>query len=227
MTFELGDKLLRLNQASEARPSSFHLLGREWDLLDGVFAPVYCFSTRLFASWIPYREGGSLLEIGSGTGVVAVTAALNGCSRVTAVDISAAAVENTRRNALRHGVEDRVRTLRSDLFAALDQEDRYDTIFWNSSFIDPPADHVQETDLHRAIFDPGYQAHRAYLRDAARHLAPGGRLLLGFSNLGNYARLRTLAEEEGLEIVSLESSGTTLVPGVEYRLLELVSPRGK
>ncbi|MFI1104540.1 hypothetical protein [Streptomyces melanogenes] len=46
---------------------------------------------------------------------------------MTEVDISAAAVENTRRNALRHRVADRVRTLRSDLFAALDPQDRYGT----------------------------------------------------------------------------------------------------
>ncbi|MFD0392347.1 hypothetical protein ACFQ3Z_04250 [Streptomyces nogalater] len=56
MSFERGDALLRLNQTTADRPSSFRLLGREWDLLEGVFAPVYCFSTRLFASWIAYPE---------------------------------------------------------------------------------------------------------------------------------------------------------------------------
>ncbi|MFD0392346.1 methyltransferase domain-containing protein [Streptomyces nogalater] len=167
-------------------------------------------------------RGGGFLEVGSGTGVVAVTAALGGCARVTALDISPEAVENTRRNAARHGVADRVRTLRSDLFSALDADDRYDTVFWNSSFIDPPEGHVQETDLHRAIFDPGYEAHRTYLTQARRHLRPGGRLLLGFSNLGNDERLRSLADEAGLTIRLLNTSGTSLVPGVEYRLLELL-----
>ena len=101
------------------RQTEFALVGRRWTLLPGVFAPTYTPVTELFTAWIPYPVGGTLLEMGSGTGVTAVSAALAGCRRVTALDISAAAVENTRRNVERHGVADRVDVRQSDLFDAL------------------------------------------------------------------------------------------------------------
>ena len=91
------------------RPTEFRLLDRDWTLLDGVFSPVRTPVTGLFSQWLPYPAGGTFLEMGSGAGVTAVLAALAGCRSVTALDISAAAVENTRRNAERHGVAGRVR----------------------------------------------------------------------------------------------------------------------
>ncbi|MET8448708.1 50S ribosomal protein L11 methyltransferase [Streptomyces sp. NPDC005209] len=57
--------------------------------------------------------------MGCGAGVTAVTVALNGCSRVCALAISPAAVENAGLNAVRHGVSDRVTVLRSDLLSGI------------------------------------------------------------------------------------------------------------
>ncbi len=51
-------------------------------------------------------EGISVLDVGCGTGVIAVTAAKLGAEPVRAVDVASAAVEATRDNALRNGVAD-------------------------------------------------------------------------------------------------------------------------
>jgi release factor glutamine methyltransferase len=220
-SFRRGQDLVRRNAEAERRPNRFTLFGREWELLDGVFAPVFCYSTQLFAGWLPYPPGGSFLEVGSGTGVAAVMAALRGCAAVTAVDLSAVAVENTRRNVARHGVQDRVRVLRSDLFEALGPGERFDLIFWNSSFIRPPAGYAAGDDLAAAVFDPGYAAHRRFVRAGPRHLGRGGRLLLGFSDLGDASLLDRLARESGLRVEERNSSGS-LLPDVTYQLLELV-----
>jgi ribosomal protein L11 methyltransferase len=52
--------------------------------------------------------GRSVLDVGCGTGVIAVMAALVGGSSVRAVDVANAAVEATRDNATRNGVADHV-----------------------------------------------------------------------------------------------------------------------
>lgn len=218
---ERAHDLLRRHVEELDAPVRFDLLGREWDLLPGVFSPTYTPVTELLSAWIPYPVGGSFLEVGSGAGVTAVTAALAGCRSVTALDISQAAVENTRLNVDRHGVGDRVRVLHSDLFDALDETDRFDVIFWNSNFVEAPAGFRQETELHHAFFDPQYRAHARYLAEGPGRLTSAGRLLLGFADVADPTRLRTLCAAAGLEISVLRSARRDLEISIEFQLLEL------
>lgn len=229
-SFDRGHELLRRHVAAASDPDRsalFTLLDREWDLLPGVFTPTYTPVTRLFTTWLPFREGGSFLEMGSGAGVTAVSAALAGCREVVALDISAAAVDNTRRNAERHQVADRVDVRHSDMFEALKPGEAFDLMFWNSNFVEAPADFVNETDLHHAFFDPEYTAHATYLREAPGHLTDDGRLMLGFSDLGNWPRLRTMCAEAGLRIEQLYSSEAVLEVTIDFQLLELLPVGGE
>lgn len=220
---QVGAELTRRHGTLEGRPDEFDLHGRTWTLLPGVFAPVHTLSTALFTDWLPYPPDGTFLEIGSGAGVTAVTAALNGTAHVTAVDITPAAVANTAANAERHGVADRVRVLRSDLFDALDPADRYDVVYWNSNVIDAPPEFEYDDDLQWAFFDRDYAAHRRFLSQGPHLLTPGGRMFLGFNTLGNEARLRDLANGLGLELRTYRRQrGMLGGTEVEVRLLEVV-----
>jgi release factor glutamine methyltransferase len=221
-SFDRGQQLLRMHTKGAHSPASFSLFGRQWDLLHGVFSPVHCYSTQLFTMWLPYPIGGTLLEVGSGTGVLAVTAALRGCVQVTAVDISEAAVRNTLLNVHRHAVEQRVRVLHSDLFDALEVGERFDVIFWNSNFIEPPAAFDHNSELSAAIFDPNYATHQRFLQSAPHRLNENGRLLLGFSNLGNKELLNKLSSDAGLRVQTIRSSKPTLPTGMRYEILEFL-----
>ncbi|MGW1432316.1 methyltransferase [Streptomyces sp. NPDC002431] len=182
---------------ARALQDSFTVFDREWTLLPEVW-PGNAVATRLFTAWLPYEDAASFLEVGCGAGVTSVTAALRGCSRVCALDINAAAVENSRLNAERHGVQDRVSTLKSDLFSGLGPSDRFDLVYWNSPYADAPPGHAYDSQLDYAVFDADYVMHQRYFADAYRHLTDGGRLFLGFSNaLGNGSRLREVAAMAG------------------------------
>lgn len=212
----------------ENRPETFMLRGREWDLLPTVFSPVHSGTTEIVLEALglsadPARPwSGSFLEIGCGTGVVAVTAALAGCERVTASDIHHEAVDNAARNARRHGVADRVTAVHSDLFDALPEGLRFDTVVWSSPYVRAPADYAYRSPHERAYVDPGYRAHRRFLTGVTARLAPGGRALLHFSSRGDLAGLRELAEETGRELSvrtthRLEDRGDV----VEHMLIEV------
>jgi len=209
---------------AEGRPAMFEMLGLEWDLLPDVFVPIYTASTELYSTWLPYPVGGALLEVGCGAGVTAVVAALRGCRSVAALDISSPAIANARLNVERHGVADRVRVLRSDMFAGLDVADRFDLIFWNSNYAEAPEDFVYETDLQHAFFDAGYRSHRAFVTGAGAHLTTGGRLLLGFSDIGSRRLLDGLAAEAGRRVETLRHATRTTTATIDYQLLELVTP---
>jgi release factor glutamine methyltransferase len=216
-----GEHLLKLNAEDPDRPAEFTLLGRRWALLEGVFSPHYTVSTELLTSWIPYPVDGSFLEIGAGAGVTAVVAAQAGCATVTAVDITTAAVENVRRNVELHGLTDIVRVAQSDLFAALDPSERFDVMFWNSNYIEMDPDFENATELHHALYDPGFETHRRFLAEAPWHLADAGRVLLGFSDIGSWTTLRALCAELGLTIAVLRSECRRQNQPVEFQLLEI------
>ncbi|WP_229698430.1 methyltransferase domain-containing protein [Wenjunlia tyrosinilytica] len=185
------------------RPRSFTMAGREWDLLEEVFAPLYSPSTGIALDFLGLAEPvraphrGSLLEIGCGTGVIAVTGALAGRDRVVAADINPMAVANAGMNAARHHVADRVRAVHSDLFSALAGEEPFDVVFWSSNYVLAPEDYTYRTMHERAYVDPGYTAHRRFLTEVPRWVAPGGLALLHFSSRGDVEGLRVIADECG------------------------------
>ncbi|TDD62698.1 methyltransferase domain-containing protein [Kribbella antibiotica] len=221
--YQFGRTLVDELGAAGAGPETFELLGMEWDLVPGAYAPKPGTGTEWYTSTIPYPRQGRFLEIGCGAGVTAVWAAQHGCASVLATDITAPAVESTILNTRRHGVEDRVQVRQSDLFAELDSSDRFDLVFWNCSVIEAPADFEFTQDFEWAIFDRGYSALGRYLAQAHDWLLPGGRALVTFNSLGDAERIAQLAAEAGTTLTRLASADRRLAGrDVTYNIFEIV-----
>ncbi len=115
----------------------------------GVFTP----TQGSFLVWkYLFQEGigshGRCLDIGSGTGLLAVQLALNGAAHVHAIDIDKNAVDNTLTNAFRNGVADRVSAAAVDLYPWLPEE-RYDVIV--ASLYQMPVDPFEQVVTHRPL----------------------------------------------------------------------------
>lgn len=214
------------------RPDTFTRYGKEWDLLDEVFAPIYRPSSDASVEFLDLLEPGrfkwsSMLEIGSGTGIVSILAALAGCERVVAADINPSAVENTKLNAKRHGVADRVTVVESDLFGSLAEHERFDLIFWNSNFIWVPDEYDFKSVHEQAFADPGYRAHRRFMLEATDWLTETGSVQLLFSSSkGDIPALYQLAEETDRTLRILRSKtvqdGTDMARS-EYLLIDVAA----
>ncbi|MGK5498184.1 methyltransferase domain-containing protein, partial [Streptomyces sp. URMC 125] len=216
------------------RPREFSLLGHRWDLFDQVFAPLYSPSTRVAAEFLGLtdparsRPPSSMLEIGCGTGVIAVQAARAGCPSVVAADINPHAVENTRVNALRHGVADRVTAVRSDLFSGLPQGARFEWIFWSSNYVQAPPDYAYRSVHERAYVDAGYRTHRRYLSEVTDHLTDDGVALLHFCDRGDPDRLERIAADHDRELHCL--ADRTVMEGedpIRHMLLQIRPVRAR
>ena len=224
----------RESLARRGRASTFVLHGREWDLLPDVYAPNHSPSTAIALDLLglvterrpaAFPMGAALLEMGCGAGVIAVTAALHGSTRVVAADISPAAVHNTTLNAVRHGVDDRVRAIRGDLFDGLAAGERFDVIFWSSPYVLAPTDYEYRHVHERAYVDAGYLTHQRFLAEAPRWLTPGGSVLLHFSTRGNLVALLRAADAHGRGLHILRS----LVHSegeheIDHMLIEITTP---
>ncbi|THA23609.1 methyltransferase domain-containing protein [Streptomyces sp. RKND-216] len=144
----------------------------------------------------PPPAGGRVLDLGTGTGMLALAAAGTGASRVWAVDSSYRAVLTARCNALLRGL--RVRVTRGDLRRRL-PAGPFDLVTANPPYV-PCADAGEACGRARA-WDAGLDGRR-YLdplcRRAPALLAPGGSLLLVHSVLCSLPTTVRLLREGGL-----------------------------
>ena len=127
-----------------------------------------------------------IADVGTGSGILAVTLARHlKQSRVTAIDVSLAALAVARRNAEKHGVADRIEFVESNLFAQVDALRRFDFIVSNPPYITTEELAALADDVRR--YEPalaldggaeGTSVIERLLPQAAERLAPGGWLLM-------------------------------------------------
>lgn len=155
---------------------------------------------RLAAGWT--GGGRHIVDAGTGSGCVAVAlASALPAVRITATDISAAALAVARRNALRHRVRDRIGWVRTTWLAGISAA--LDVIVANPPYIRdgdmaglPPE--VREFEPRNALAGgpDGLDAARKLLRAAAERLAPGGHLVMELG-AGQASAVRALAGRYG------------------------------
>lgn len=127
-------------------------------------------------------EGARVLDVFTGSGVLAVAAALGGAREVTAVDISRRAALCARANGRLNG--HRVRALHGDLFEPVRGE-RFDLVTANPPYVPSADDELPAAGAARA-WEGGRDGRLLVDRFAAgvaEHLASGGRVLMVVSSL--------------------------------------------
>ena len=138
---------------------------------------------RGFEPWCRLQDGDRILDLGTGSGCLAVAAA-HYCPGVVvdAVDVSEGAIEVARTNVAANNLADRVRVIQSDLFAAV--EGQYRVIVANPPYVpearldELPREYSHEPELALAGGPDGLSLVAEILAQAPRYLAPDGLLIM-------------------------------------------------
>ncbi len=147
---------------------------------------------NLFVPWVNPKKVRRILDIGTGSGCIAIGAAyVFPRAKVDAVDTSPAALKIAAVNCVRHKVAKRVQLLRSDLFKELKGR-TYDIIISNPPYVGKlemeslPREYYHEP--KRALFagQGGDEIIGRIIKDAAKYLTPKGILVV---EVGNSASL--------------------------------------
>ena len=150
-------------------------------------------------------RGRSVLDCFTHTGSFALNAALGGAAKVTAVDISASAIEMAKRNAELSGLRDRVEFLTADVFDLLPELVRKGGHPYDLIVLDPPAFAKSRKSAENA--EKGYK--EINLR-AMRLLPRGGILATAscshFMPHAQFERmLQSAARDAGVELKQIEA----------------------
>ncbi len=128
--------------------------------------------------------GWRVLDVGTGTGCVAITLALEfPLAKVKACDLSRDALALARENARALDAAN-VEFVESDWFSAIDGNEKFDLIVSNPPYIAPNDPHLFQGDLR---FEPwlalrdrvdGLESYRELVKGAKKHLRDGGMLVV-------------------------------------------------
>jgi len=126
----------------------------------------------------------SALDLCTGSGCLAILMAHTfPNAEIDAADISPDALDVAERNVADYALEDQIRLVRSDLFTGLEGQS-YDVIVSNPPYVNAesvaalPQEYRHEPELALGSGKDGLDATRIILRDAPKHLNPGGLLVV-------------------------------------------------
>ncbi len=152
----------------------------------------------------------TICDVGTGSGNIAVAAAKHlPSARITAIDISPAALEVARGNAQRHAVADRIEFVAGDLLSPLAPGQEFDFIVSNPPYVKESEFQSLAPDVRN--FEPrgalvagneGTEVVRALVPQAAGHLHAGGHLLLEVSPTTHDAVLALISADARFEPAS-------------------------
>jgi ribosomal protein L11 methyltransferase len=131
-------------------------------------------------------RGDDVLDVGAGSGILAIAAVLLGASSCVAVEADALSFETLQENVERNGVADRVRCVE----ARLDEE--------GLARLGPVAGVV--ANIETGVLTP-------LLPGFARAVVPGGWLILSGILEGEWSSMRERAEAAGFHFVALDADG--------------------
>lgn len=181
-----------LRRRVEQRIPAAYLTGEAWlqgyrfKIDERVIVPRSFLAPLILEQFDPWLETpeqvGSALDLCTGSGCLAILTALAfPDAEVDAVDLSPDALAVAQENIDDYGLNDRVQLVHSDLFAGLGGK-TYDLIVSNPPYVDAPSmaalpqEYRHEPELALASGADGLDAVRVILREAPKHLNPGGLL---------------------------------------------------
>jgi len=187
----------RLNPPDYNRSYRLRTNGFEIVVLPTVFHPRWHFTSSFFARTVEAQVRGNMLdvlEVGTGTGLVAMSAARH-ARRTVAVDLNPTAVRCAKLNALNNDLGARVEVYQGDMFAPVEGQ-RFSLIACNPPYFST----VPRTDAQLAYAGGANLEWLSRLaREARDHLLEGGAMLCVFGSAANVPTLVGKITAEGWE----------------------------
>ncbi|MDI3483699.1 MAG: release factor glutamine methyltransferase [Methanobacteriaceae archaeon] len=164
-------------------------------ICENVYTPAE--DTFLLADNLKVKEGDDVLEIGTGTGLVAIVAAEK--ANVTATDINPHAIKCAEKNAKINNKK--IRILQGNLFEPVKGE-KFDVILFNAPYL-PSSDEDLTGEIIDKAWDGGEDGRTIidrFIKEVKTHLRDGGKVQLVQSSLSNIEKTMQKLKDIGFHV---------------------------
>jgi len=162
----------------------------------GVFHPGLFYSTRIMSNFIAEQPiaGKTLLELGSGAGMIAIYAAKQG-AKVTATDISQEAVVTIKRNAAKNNAD--INVIWSDLFQDIPQQ------AFDYTVVNPPYYKGKPNHEHEFAWYAGqnHEYFQLLFAGLGGYIHPGSHVYMVISDEADIEAVKDIAAGEGYQFI--------------------------
>jgi release factor glutamine methyltransferase len=176
------------------QPYTIKVFGKEIVIFPEVMSPKYDWAGIFGVETLPDVKNKTVLEIGCGSGIISLFAALRGAKSVDAVDINSHAIDNTNENFKKHFVKN-AKAFYSDLFSEINKQ--YDLVIFNL----PYHGNKPQDILEYGVMDEKYKIMKKFITDLPKYMKDDGIADVGFSISGDTKLLLQQFEKNGLEII--------------------------
>jgi len=173
-------------------PHRVEVLGNVYEISENVFNPKYYYTSMFMARNINVQPDDTVLDMGTGSGIQAVTAAQR-ASRVVAVDINPEAVTYCRKNAQLNGLTDKITVTESDLFHSLASERKFNVILFTPPYLEGTPKHL----FDHALLDPQKNLLKRFFLEARGYLENEGYVQMLYSSIADPVDALKISNELG------------------------------
>jgi release factor glutamine methyltransferase len=183
-----------------------------------VFHPRYFISSECFAEFIDHLDlrGKRVVDVGTGSGILALAAARSGAESAIATDINPNAALSAAENATAHRLNDRVTALCTNLLAAFAPRPLFDVILSS-----PPKHGCEPRDLSDRGWHAGphFRDVAALFEQARERLNPGGRFYLMLSSDSDLDLFGMLTRRAGFSARIVQKRSIFIESFIIYELI--------
>ncbi len=194
-------------------PHKVCISGRSYEISENVFNPKYYFTSGFMAKHVMVTPEDTVLDMGTGSGIQAITAGHSG-SKVIAVDINPEAVRFAQRNVKVNGLEHIVSVIEGDLFNSLSPRDKFSVIL----FTPPYLEGTPKTHFEKALYDSDKELVSRFFREAKEHLSHGGYVQMVYSSIAGTEQAVSIAAQLGWNHSIIARAKTYTEEFIIYRL---------